>query len=185
MAKVTFNTGLNGVSGMVDNWVYRRVRDQTVIAKRPSVSGRKPTAAQAVQRDRFRLAAEYAARVLSDPYQQRAYENLAAKQDRRADKLVMSDYLSPPTVESIELTDYHRQRGDVIRVLAEDDVAVVSVHIKIATAAGVTIEEGAAQEVHGVWLYAATAMAPATESLRIIATATDRPGHVGTATVAN
>lgn len=183
MAKVTFNSGMNGVSGRLDNWVYRRIRDRTVIARRPGASNRNPTLAQSEQRERFRLAGEYAARVLSDPCQRQVYEALAAKQHRRPDKLLMSDYLTPPTIEAIELADYRRQPGDLIRVIAVDDVAVVSVHVKIESATGALLEEGPAREVHGVWLYRATTLATTMDSLRITATATDRPGNTGTAAV--
>jgi hypothetical protein len=184
MAKVTFNSSMNGVSGRMDNWVYRRVNDHTVIARRPAASKRKATAAQKSHRERFRLAGEYVMRVLSDPCQRRAYEALAAKQNRRADKLVMSDFLTPPTIDLIELTSYRRRPGDVIRVLAADDVAVVSVHVTIETSSGDPIEEGAAREVHGVWIYTATVMTSVHQALRITASATDRPGNVGSATVA-
>jgi len=185
MAKATFNSTLDGVSGRVDDWVFRRVKDKTVIARRPEASRRRPTKAQIAQRDRFRLAGEYAARILADPWQRRVYDAIAAERNRRADKLVMSDFLTPPEVELIELSGYHRRPGDVIRVIATDDVAVVSVRVKIESASGTKIEEGAANEVHGVWIYTATAAAPAGASLRITAIATDRPGHEGAATVSH
>lgn len=184
MGKAIFNSGLN-VSGRVDGWVYRQVQGQVVVARQPRPKGKKakPSPAQAAQQLRFRMANEYVKRVLADPCRRRAYEQLAQERNRRADRLVASDYLTPPEVEHIDVTDYQGRRGGAIRVLAFDDVEVVSVKVALSTAAGVLLEQGFATKDHGVWVYTTTATATLGGTLTIRATATDRAENQATRTV--
>lgn len=179
MATVHLHPAFDGISGKNGGMVFRRVRGQIVLARRPDVRDQDPTPAQQAQRDRFTLAADYARRVLADPWQRRMYERLAASRNRRVDKLLMSDFLTPPVVEEIDVSGYQRRAGDVVRVIASDDIEVAEVEIAIHTAAGATIERGHATPVHGVWCYRAIGSAPAGEPLVITATARDRPGHEG------
>jgi hypothetical protein len=182
MAKVDLNPSFHSVSGALGAFVYRKVRGQTIMTARPKRDGkkRKPSAAQIAQRKRFAAAGDYVRKVLADPWQRRVYEALGRERNRRADKLVASDFLTPPVVDEIELSGYRGRAGDLIRVLATDDIEVVSVQVTIDTAKGARVEAGPATKVHGVWRYTTTAAAPAGEPLVITATAKDRPGHDGT-----
>lgn len=180
MAKATFSPAIDGVSGKSGNLVFRRVRGGTVVAQRPKPSRRKPSAAQLAQRERFARATEYARQVLSDPWQRRAYEALAKTLGRRADKLVTSDFLTPPVVEEIDVSEYRGRPRGVVRVFATDDVEVIAVEIRITTKVGTIVEQGPAIKIHGVWCYTATASAPANTSLLVTATARDRPGNLAT-----
>lgn len=181
MAKVTLHPAFRTLSGTQGGLVYRNVGGQTVIARRPDqpTRKRKPSAAQLAQRERFAAAGRYARSVLADPYQRREYERLAAASHRRIDKLVESDFLTPPVVEEINLAEYTGGSGDVIRVFATDDVEVVSVDVALHTAAGARLEAGRAVKIHGVWVYTTTTAAPSQQRLIISATAKDRPGHEG------
>lgn len=163
--------------------VFRRVRGKTIIAQRPDIQPRKSSAAQQAQRERFALAREYAKQVLADPWQRQAYDQQAKRRNRRTDLLVVSDFLTPPVVELIDVSGFHRTAGGTIRILAEDDVEVVSVEVTIQTASGTLLERGFAVPVHGVWCYRNTTGAPAGESLTVTATARDRPGHAGVKSV--
>ena len=66
-----------------------------------------------------------------------------------------------------------------VRVIATDDVEVVSVSVSLRTAAGAELERGPGAKVHGIWRYPATVAVPPGERVTIHATATDRPGHEG------
>jgi hypothetical protein len=107
------------------------------------------------------------------------YERLATARNRRVDKLLMSDFLTPPVVEEIDLSGYQRRPGDLVRVIASDDLEVTGVEVAVHTVSGVRIEHGAAGQVHGVWCYRAAAPAPTSEPLVITAIARDRPGNEG------
>lgn len=183
MAPASRSSNLGQLSGRVDDWVYRRVNGQTVVSRRPQARGKiAATAAQATQRDKFSAAIAYAKRILNDPWHLRTYQVLARAQNRRFDKLLVSDFLTPPTVEEIDVSDYQRVPGSRLTILAHDDVEVVSVRVTIRTAEGTLIEEGAAQKEHEIWRYRATATAPA-GALALTAVAIDRPGHEGTLTI--
>jgi hypothetical protein len=183
MAKATLSPAFAGFSGRSGGMVFRQLRGQTFISQRPEPTGGRTSAAQQAQRARFALAGQYARRVLADPWQRRVYEALGRERNRRADKLLASDFLSPPVVEEIGVSDYQRQPGGLIRILAIDDIEVVSVTVTIRTASGTLVEQGAATRTHGVWCYRATIAAPLDTALTITATAKDRPGHDGVLTV--
>lgn len=84
----------------------------------------RPPPAQVAQRERFRLAQEYARNVLAEPCQRRVYAALAERVKRHPAKLLESDFLTPPVVELIELSGYVGRTGGTIRVIATDDIAV-------------------------------------------------------------
>jgi hypothetical protein len=167
----------------MDDVVYRNVRGQTFMTRRPERRKDKPSPAQRKQRDRFTAAGEYAREVLADPCQRREYEALALERGRRADKLIASDFLTPPVVNEIDLSGYRGRIGDLIRVRATDDLEVVSVMVTVRTGGGGKLEEGPATKQHGVWRYLTTAARPSGETVTITATAKDRPGNGGDAVV--
>jgi hypothetical protein len=162
--------------------VFRRVRGKTVIAQRPYLRSSEGSAAQQAQREKFTLARAYAKGVLADPWQRQAYEKTAKRNNRRVDLLVVSDFLTPPVVEVLDVSGYQRQPGGIIRILAEDDIEVVSVEVILETISGESIERGFATSVHGVWCYRTTTSAPMDVPLVVTAIALDRPGHGDTAT---
>jgi len=90
-------------------------------------------------------------------------------------------------VGELDLSNYAGSPGDKITFRAVDDIGVVSAHVSITTQAGRTgvsvIESGDAGETapdSGSWSYTATQAVPPGTHVRVTATATDRPGGVGT-----
>jgi hypothetical protein len=182
MATAQLHPVFEGIHGRSGEMVFRRTRTGIVIARRPDTRERNASSAQQAQRERFALAADYARRVLTDPWQRKIYERIAAERNRRVDKLLMSDFLTPPVVEEIGVSGFRGHAGDVVRVLASDDIAVTSVEVAIETASGAPVEKGSAANIHGVWCYTARVAAPAGEATVIRATARDRPGNEGRGT---
>ena len=183
MAKAKLNGALDSLTGKVDGWVYRRMRGQTVVASAPEPTRNPPSKALRKVRLRFAAAQEYAKAVLKDPCQREAYDHLAKALNRRADKIIAGDFLNPPVVHRIDLTQYRGRPGDSIAVIATDDVEVVSVEVVLTTAAGTVLERGPAAKTHGVWRYTASIAIPPGEHVTITAVARDRPAHEGRATV--
>jgi hypothetical protein len=179
--KVELAGGVKGLSGKFDGWIYRNLGDRTIVAAPPTRSKRKPSKAQVNQREQFAGSIRYAKRILEDPCQRYVYEAMARQQGRRADKLLASDFLTPPVVELIELAGYGGRVGDVIKVIASDDVEVVSVELSIQTADGQLLEQGPATKIQGVWCYTATAAVARGSRVAIIAVAKDRPANEGRA----
>lgn len=183
MAKVELNSALSGLSGRMDNWVFRRMRGGTAVGKRPRFTA-APTPAQLVVRERFRLAAAYARSALLDPVLRGRYEVAARARSLGTVSVALTDYLRPPVVDAIDTRLYHGRVGDVIAVGAFDDFEVTGVTVAILDDAGGLLMQGAAVLSNGRWSYAATAAIQLGEAVTIEAVATDRPGNTGSRSVA-
>ena len=90
-----------------------------------------------------------------------------------------------PSIKAQDLSAYHGQPGDIIKLITSDDFGVVNVHVVIANALGTTLESGNAVEAAvgtGHWTYTATTVVPAGTTVTVKVTATDRPGGMATST---
>lgn len=180
MAKTQLNSALNGISGGIDNWVYRSVRGRTVISRRGTNTS-PLTEPQIAVRERFRLAADYAKAGTADPAQQAIYAPFAKERSISLFSAMMTDYLKPPVVNVIDLSAYHGQIGEPIRVRASDDIEVMGVHVTLQAPDLSVLEEGPAVLQFGTWVYLTTTARPADgTALTITAKATDRPGNTAT-----
>jgi hypothetical protein len=158
--------------------VFRQMATGTVIQSPPRVSG-KASEAQRAQRRRFQRAVLYAGAAVSDPETGPVY---AAKSGRgRTARIVaIADYLHAPDIERVDVSGYHGQPGDVIRIEATDDVAVKAVKVVIVNTDGTPVEEGfAVAEATGYeWTYAATTVNDSLAGDRIEVYASDLPGNI-------
>lgn len=178
MAKVDPASLLNHTTGRIGDLVVRQRGQQTLVQLRSRQPDQQnPSADQGVQRDRFKQAAQYAAKMLADPLVQEHYRQLGTQRRTPPNALLISNFLTPPSVDKVDTSAYHGRAGDLVRVLATDDIEVVSVSVTIRNAAGETIESGAAQKDHGVWSYTATLTVPGRQGLVIEAVARDRPAN--------
>lgn len=142
-----------------------------------STPARRPTGRLIAQSRRFQFAAAYARGALANPPARRFYANLAADRAITSRSAAVRDFLHPPVIADIALALYQGQPDDEIIVHATDDAAVVGVTVAIRDRAGRLVEHGAARTWDGVWIYEATAIAPAGQPLTIEVTALDRPGN--------
>jgi len=181
MAKLQLNSALSSISGAIDNWVYRRRAGRMVIGRRPMFTDPR-TPAQLATREQFRQAASYARAAGADPTLRAFYDGLARTRQQPVFSLMLTDYLKPPVVDEIVLTDYHGQVDDRIVIRASDDVGVTGVMVKLQAADDSVLEEGAAVLEGGAWVYRGTTAPPAGDPVTITATAVDRPGHTGVKT---
>lgn len=184
MAKATLNPALDVLSGRIGNLVFRQQGEGTVVASYPT-GKRTFSRAQSDRQRRFRAASAYAREVLADPLQREVYQALARLRKKPVNAILVSDYLTPPTVDRIDLSAYHGGGGELIRVIASDDIEVTEVRIAIRDAAGAALEEGAAVRRHGIWVFQ-TATSPSAPPRTVEVVAIDRPGNrtVATATLA-
>ena len=175
MGKTPVNTALGTVSGRIDDWVYRRTLRGVVVARRPRPGPPvEPTAAELEVQNRWKAAAKYARTVMQSPAKKESYVAQAKEEKLSVWSLAMRDYLTPPAVDQIDLAAYHGQTGQVIKVLASDDVAVTEVKVVLRRLDNLEVEQGLAVLTAGEWLYTATTTVPPDTGLFVEATAQDR-----------
>jgi hypothetical protein len=179
MAKQERNVVTHGLSGKVgDLLIFRQRAGKTVVAKVPAVN-HKVTGAQLAHRRKFQRAVLYAGHVASDPVQSEAYAG-KTKPGQTFRNLAVADYLHAPDIEEIDLSGYHGNPGDVIRIEVTDDFAVKEVKVVIINPDGSLVEEGFAQPAATgyEWTYTATATNSDLSGDRIEVFASDTPGNI-------
>ncbi|MDR1602443.1 MAG: hypothetical protein LBS42_08455 [Tannerella sp.] len=179
MAKQKNNVVTHGLSGTIGGQlVFRQTATGTVVQSPPRVSG-KVSEAQRAQRRRFQRAILYAGVVELDPEVNADYAS-KAKKGQTARNVAVADFLHAPDIDVIDVSGYHGQPGDAIRIEVTDDFAVVEVKVVIANTDGTPVEEGyAKQEATGYeWTYAATVANASLEGDRIEVYASDTPGNI-------
>jgi hypothetical protein len=180
MAKSKNNVITFGLSGKVGDLVVFRQRDgQTIVAKVPEQS-KNVSLTQKELRKRFQHATIYAKAAIYDPETGELYEAAARKKKGiSAYNVAVADFYHAPDIETLDFSAYRGVAGDKIRIIASDDFAVKSVHVKINKADGTTVEEGQASlEAGNLWTYVATADNDMLDGDRIAVTASDFPGNI-------
>lgn len=180
MAKSRNNVVTHGLSGLIgDLLVFRQRANKTIVANRPKLSTKLPTAIQMEIRERFKRASMYAKSVLKDLVLKAGYQ-LAAKPGQTAHNVAFVDYQkSPEFYEEVDLTSYTGTIGDEIIVSVIDDFKVKTVHVEIKTPDDVSLESGYAVQSENEldWVYITTAANSEVVCSRIIFTASDYPGN--------
>lgn len=180
MAKSRNNVVTHGLSGLIgDLLVFRQRANKTIVANRPKLSTKLPTAIQMQIRERFIQATRYAKSALKDLVLKSSYQ-LAAKLGQSAHNVAFVDYQkSPEFYEEVNLTSYTGTIGDEIKVSVIDDFKVKTVHVEIKTPDDVSLEEGYAVQSENEldWVYTTTAANSEVAGSMIIFTASDYPGN--------
>jgi ethanolamine utilization protein EutQ (cupin superfamily) len=106
-----------------------------------------------------------------------------AKTGQTARNVALADYMHAPDIHRVDVSGYHGQPGDVIRIEVTDDFAVVEVKVVITNTDGSIVEEGYAKpEATGYeWTYTATVANASLEGDRIEVYASDTPGNIAKA----
>jgi hypothetical protein len=124
----------------------------------------------------------YAGVAATDPTLEAAYA-AKAKKGQSARNVAVADFLHAPNIDVIDLSGYHGQQGDVIRIEATDDFMVKEVRVVISDHEGNVVEEGDAQPgtLNFEWIYTAIAENPNPAGDRIEVYASDIPGNISKA----
>jgi hypothetical protein len=117
-----------------------------------------------------------------DPELKAAYE-AKAKKGQTARNVAVADFMHAPDIHLVDVSGYHGEPGDVIRIEVTDDFAVVEVKVVITNLDGSIVEEGfAKKEATGYeWTYTATTMNGELTGDRIEVYASDTPGNISKA----
>ena len=180
MAKSKLAPFIESISGKLGNAVFRTRNGKTVIAKRPDMSNVESSEAQMDVREAFSRASRYSDAVMDDPEALAPYAKAAEKStDLSARNIIMQDYLSPPTVDDIDLSGYSGSPDDVIAISAHDVFEVADVTVTITDeSTGEEMESGSAEYVSdGRWSYRVDGTVEPGTTVVISAVAEDRPGN--------
>ncbi len=182
MAKVTFNPAVGHLHGHVGKLVFKERNGQDIVAEKPDQVNQPNTPAQMAQRQQFRQGALYAKGVMANAQAKAPYAAKAKAVHKPVFALAVADYLTPPVVEQIDLTGYHKHIGDAILIKAHDDMGVTSVAVTIVDNTQTPVESGTAtfDATVDAWRYVATVDATAKTGLTVTANAQDHPGNTGT-----
>jgi len=173
--KVKLNPMFEQASGQLGEMVFRELRGETIVSRKPTLSG-EPTVEQLAHRERFKQAAAYGKSALANATTRELYEAVARNKNMPVFALTVADFFNAPTIDNVDLSAYNGQAGNLITISARDDFGVVKVHVSITDDAANSIESGEAVLDSGSWVYTATEAVTAGTNVIVNVVATDRPG---------
>jgi len=176
--KVKLNPMFEEARGGLGELVFREVRGQTIASRKPTVTG-DPSQLQVIHRERFRQATMYGNSVMNNPAVRPLYEAAAQSLGIPVYALAVRDFFNRPTIQSVNLSAYHGQPGDIIEITASDDFGVVNVRVTLTGDQDNLIESGQAVQTapgSAQWLYTATALNTG-DAVTVETVVTDRPGN--------
>jgi hypothetical protein len=180
MAKVRKNFLIRGLDGVLGGQFLVRtgkISGRTnVSAKMDCVTRREDSPAQEAHKQAFQEASAYADANRENPIY---IAKAKGKKDKKRQpyNVAMADWFHPPQVLEIDLEGWRGAIGEVIRVLAADDVRVAQVRIEISDETGAVQETGqAALTLSQWWEY--PLQAAHSGNLTVTVFASDMPGHV-------
>ena len=185
MTRLKVNPIIEGMSGKMGELVFKRYGDEVIIARAPDMSQRTFSPGQLAAQERFRKAAQYGKLALAEPASRAVYEAAAQAAGTPVFALTVADFFKAPSVDELDVSGYTGKASESIVVLAHDDFEVSGVTIQIKEAGGQTVENGAATQTppdSGRWVYVTHQAVASLTGTTITATASDRPGNVGTKT---
>ena len=170
-------------SGRVGDIVFRNYGGKSVMSKRPDCSKVVKTPAQLAIMAKFGKASKYSKAVNNDPQRSEDYKEKKKKMKYKdVYHAAMSDFLTKPKVQKVNLAAYRGQQGNVIRISAWDKFRVETVNVMIINNKGQLVESGPAVTPpfsgNREWEYIATVENVDYKSCRILVRVKDRPGNV-------
>ncbi len=180
MTKMLKNVVVNGASGTLGRQIVFRSgkAGRVIMSNMPRFSAdRVFSPAQLEQQERFRRAAAYGKVAKALPvYVEKARGLLTSSYN-----VALADWFHAPEIEEVDLSAWTGEARQVIRVLALDDVEVVSVNVTIMDETDTVLEQGSAtKDAMDWWTYSTSVPAPGNPKVRV--TVQDLPGHSTTLT---
>ena len=177
VAKLKLNALIAALRGAIGDLVIVRLGDGFYIREK----GETPdpsSPAQMAHLSRFGQASLWAKALLTAPPTKAAYKK-ARHGHLTPHNVAVSDFMIAPVIESVGLESYTGQPGELIRIVATDDLKVTQMAVAIRKVAGNPIAKGPAERspLDDKWLYTSrTQIRPGTNMV-IEATAVDLPGN--------
>jgi hypothetical protein len=180
MAESKNNIITHGLSGKVgDLIVFSQRNGKTIVSRAPKERVGDYTENQKEHQRKFQKATLYAKSVMKDPDQNQMYSAAAdTSKGISTYNVAVADLLKAPDIQSIDLSGYTGEKGDVIRIKVLDDFAVKAVTVTIENEDGSLVEEGSAVDSGFEWIYTATEGNKDFAGDKITIKATDNPANV-------
>jgi hypothetical protein len=167
--------------GMMGGIVFRCRGDKSIMSKRPNCSKVVKTKAQQANMKRFAAATVYGKMVLNDPMLREKYEK-KKKMYQSIWNAAISDFMSRPKVQTIDVKDYKGVPGNEIKISTLDRFKFEAVIVTILNILGQVIESGRAVTMplsDGMeWVYKTILMNPSYEGSKVVVRVSDLPGNV-------
>jgi len=176
MATVRHNVVVEGLGGMLgDQLVFKTDKaGRTIISYRPTFDeDRTFSPAQQAQQEAFREAIAYGKSSKDNP----VYVEKAQGTALSPFNVATADYLHEPQILDIDISAWHGEAGQAIRVKAIDDVQVKLVTVVITDESNTVLEQGAATSTDGLW-WSYTTTKAASGTPKLLVSAQDLPGHI-------
>src|SRR5262245_9417975 len=105
MAKYLPNASASKLKGRIGDLVHYEFNGKPIVR---SVPRREipPTPAEKNNQNRFRAASKFAHSTLTDPTQKARYSASATRTGSTAYNVAVSDFMHPPVITAVDLTDY-------------------------------------------------------------------------------
>jgi hypothetical protein len=180
MAIVKNNHVVKGLSGQYGDMIFRQFRGKTFVTPKPSIMPAKQSEKQRDNRAKFKLATEFAKKMMSQTDSKAYYARKAKKLKLpNAYTAAITDYMRKPQISEVDASRYNGRLGDRIKITAsKKNFKLASVNVIIASEDNRVLEQGPAQWHGGdQWEFRGEALllSPG-DSYVIMVTATDQVG---------
>jgi DUF917 family protein len=170
-------------SGRVGDIVFRNYGGKSVMSKRPDCSKVVRSETQLKNQAKFAKDVKISKAVKNDPQLAKFYSEKKKKMKYKdVYHAAMSDCMTIPKVQKVNLKTYRGLQGNVIRISALDKFRVETVSVMIMNKTGQLIESGPAvariYSGNREWDYTTTAENVDYKSCRVLVRVTDRRGNV-------
>jgi hypothetical protein len=170
-----------GASGMLGGTlVFRSWNGKTYMSNRP----KKPTKESLLQkgnRQKFRLATEFAKRMMKEPARKAEYKQKALELGlTNAYTAAITEYMRKPDIKEINIEDFEGKQGDLLAVeVSKKGFGVSAVEMVIKDSSGNVEEQGNfTNEKNNVWIYRVSSTLEQNDTYQILARVRERTGNI-------
>jgi hypothetical protein len=179
MAVVRMNDLVEGLSGKVGNIIFRTYRGKTYASSRPR-KRKKQSEQQRSNREKFKLATQYAKSMMNDPDMKAYYKRIARQLALpNAYTAAITDYMRKPQINEVNTKKYAFKSGGEILISArKKNFKLDAVNVIVSSHDNQIIEvDKAKYNGAGQWIFRSTLSSPSPyASYSVMVTATDRMG---------
>jgi hypothetical protein len=170
----------HGASGMIGGTlVFRSWNGKTFMYNRP----KKPTKESLVQkenRQKFKMASNFAKRMMQDPLKKEEYKQLAKTMNLpNAYTTAVTEYMRKPEIHSVDLEGYSGGANQEITISAsKKGFEIESVEVIVISDKGEVVEQGkATKNDRDKYSYSSKRFVPVSKSLQVLVRARERTGN--------